>query len=75
MVPLSCSFYEATKMSANQEVTSSGPCGAAHAKRSVDKLNVKEFRERFCVPNGVSVELTDSCPIGVSADSCPAGAP
>ena len=46
-------------MSANQEVTSSGPCGAAHAKRPVDKLSVKEFRERFCVPNGVSVELTD----------------
>ena len=46
-------------MSANQEVTSSGPCDAAHAKRSVDKLSVKEFRERFCIPNGVSVELTD----------------
>ena len=46
-------------MSANQEVTSTGPCGAAHGKRSVDKLSVKEFRERFCVPNGVSVELTD----------------
>ncbi|RVW94405.1 hypothetical protein CK203_035730 [Vitis vinifera] len=46
-------------MSANQEVTSSGPCGAAHAKRSVDKLSVKEFRELFCIPNGVSVELTD----------------
>ena len=46
-------------MSANQEMTSSGPCGAALAKRSVDKLSVKEFRERFCIPNGVSVELTD----------------
>ena len=46
-------------MSANQEVTSSGPCGAAHAKRSVEKLSVKEFRERFCIPNSVSIELTD----------------
>ena len=46
-------------MYANQEVTSSGPCGAAHAKRSVDKLSVKEFCERFCIPNSVSVELTD----------------
>ncbi|RVW14325.1 hypothetical protein CK203_099086 [Vitis vinifera] len=46
-------------MYANQEVTSSGPCSAAHAKRSVDKLSVKESRERFCIPNGVSVELTD----------------
>ncbi|RVW44896.1 hypothetical protein CK203_112957 [Vitis vinifera] len=31
-------------MSANQEVTSTGPCGAAHGKRSVDKLSVKEFQ-------------------------------
>ncbi|KAL6328832.1 hypothetical protein AAG906_003849 [Vitis piasezkii] len=41
------------------EATSSGPCGDAHAKKSVDKLSAKEFRERFCIPNGVSVELTD----------------
>ena len=46
-------------MSANQEVTSTGPYGGAHGKRSVDKLSVKEFRERFCVPNGLFVELTD----------------
>ena len=46
-------------MFANQEVTSPGPCGAANAKKSVDKLSVKEFRERFCIPNGVSIELTD----------------
>ncbi|RVW41146.1 hypothetical protein CK203_069842 [Vitis vinifera] len=26
---------------------------------SVDKLSVKEFCERFCIPNDVSVELTD----------------
>ena len=46
-------------MSVHQEATSSGPSGAAHAEKSVEKLSVKEFRERFCIPNGVSVELTD----------------
>ena len=46
-------------MYANQEVTSSGPFGNANAEKSVDKLSVKEFRERFCIPNGVSVKLTD----------------
>nr|CAN72094.1 hypothetical protein VITISV_009002 [Vitis vinifera] len=46
-------------MSANQEVTSPVPCGAAHAKKSVDKLSVKEFRERFYIPNGVSIELSE----------------
>ena len=57
-----CLFYVvllSEKMFANQEVTSPVPCGAAHAKKSVDKLNVKEFRERFCIPNGVSVELSE----------------
>ena len=46
-------------MSANKEATSSSSSGDAHAEKSVDKLNVKEFRERFCIPNGVFVELTD----------------
>ncbi|RVW67222.1 hypothetical protein CK203_063639 [Vitis vinifera] len=39
--------------------TSSGPSGDAYAEKSANKLSVKEFRERFCIPNGVSVELTD----------------
>ena len=47
------------KMSANQEVTSPVPCGAAPAKKSVDKLSVKEFREWFSIPNGVLVELSE----------------
>ncbi|RVX15456.1 hypothetical protein CK203_009050 [Vitis vinifera] len=47
------------KMSANKEVASSSSSGDAHAEKSVDKLSVKEFRERFCIPNDVSVELTD----------------
>ncbi|KAL6332995.1 hypothetical protein AAG906_020011 [Vitis piasezkii] len=46
-------------MSANKEATSSSSSGDAHAEKSVDKLSVKEFRERFCIPNGVFVELTD----------------
>ncbi|RVW27842.1 hypothetical protein CK203_106095 [Vitis vinifera] len=33
--------------------------GEVHAKKSVDKLNVREFYERFCIPNGVSVQLVD----------------
>ena len=45
-------------MSAKKEVASSGPAGDAPEK-SVDKLNVKEFRERFCIPNGLLVEFLD----------------
>ncbi|KAL6322130.1 hypothetical protein AAG906_005068 [Vitis piasezkii] len=39
-------------MSANKEATSSSSSRDAHAEKSVDKLNVREFRERFCIPNG-----------------------
>ena len=46
-------------MSANKEAISSSLSGDAHAEKSVDKLNVREFRERFCIPNGVFVELMD----------------
>ncbi|RVW96222.1 hypothetical protein CK203_020812 [Vitis vinifera] len=28
-------------------------------RKSVDKLNVREFREHFCIPNGVSIQLVD----------------
>ena len=45
-------------MSANKGAASFGPSGDAH-KKSVDKLSVKEFREHFCIPNGVLVELMD----------------
>ncbi|RVW87311.1 hypothetical protein CK203_037255 [Vitis vinifera] len=45
-------------MSANKEVVSSGPTGDAPEK-SVDKLSVKEFRDRFYIPNGVFVEFLD----------------
>ncbi|RVW85640.1 hypothetical protein CK203_037575 [Vitis vinifera] len=46
-------------MSANKEATSSSSSGDAHAEKSVDKLNVREFREHFCIPNGLFIELTD----------------
>ena len=45
-------------MAINKEVASSGPTGDAPEK-SVDKLSVKEFRERLCIPNGVLVEFLD----------------
>ncbi|XP_034708908.1 uncharacterized protein LOC117931950 [Vitis riparia] len=55
------------KMSAEKEVASSSAAGQrgkdasgeVHAEKSVDKLNVREFCERFCIPNGVSVQLVD----------------
>ena len=46
-------------MSATQETTSFGSSEGAHAEKSVDKLSVKEFRERFCIPNGVLLEFLD----------------
>ena len=57
----------ASKMSANKEATSSSSSGQSgkdasgdvHAEKSVDKLNVREFCERFCIPNDVFVELMD----------------
>ena len=55
------------RMSANKEATSSSSSrqsdkvasGDVHTKKSVDKLNVREFREHFCIPNGVSIQLVD----------------
>ncbi|RVW70946.1 hypothetical protein CK203_050599 [Vitis vinifera] len=57
----------ASKMSANKKATSSSSSeqsdkdasGDVHMEKSVDKLNVREFRERFYIPNGVSVQLVD----------------
>ena len=46
-------------MSVNKEATSSSSSGDAHAEKSLDKLNVREFPERFCIPNSMSVELTN----------------
>ena len=43
-------------MSSKQKATSSVRVGDAHEK-STDKLSVKEFRDRFCIPNGVMVEF------------------
>ena len=46
-------------MYANKEAASSSSSRDARAEKSVHKLSVKEFRERFCIPNGVLVELMD----------------
>ena len=46
----------AQKMSSKKKAASSARVGDAHEK-STDKLSVKEFRDRFCIPNGVIVEF------------------
>ena len=43
-------------MSSKKKTISSVRAGNAHEK-STDKLSVKEFRDRFCIPNGVIVEF------------------
>ena len=56
-----------SKMSAKKEVASSSAAGQSgknvfgevHAEKSMDKLNVREFCEHFCILNGVSVQLMD----------------
>ena len=60
-------FQPHSKMSTNKDAASSiatgqsgkDASGEVHAEKSVDKLNVREFYERFCIPNGVSVHLVD----------------
>ena len=54
-------------MLAKKDIASSSAAGQSgkgaseevHAEKSVDKLNVREFCERFCIPNGMSVQLVD----------------
>ena len=45
--------------------------GVAYAERSVDKLNVRQFCERFCIPIGMSVQLVDGEVVSIekSADN------
>ena len=43
-------------MSAKNKSISSVRAGDAHEKPT-DKLSVKEFRDRFCIPNSVIVEF------------------
>ena len=55
------------KMPVKKDVASSSAAGQSgkdasgvvYAEKSVDKLNVRQFCERFCIPNGVSVQLVD----------------
>ena len=54
-------------MYANKDAASSSVAGQSgkdaskevYAEKSVDKLNVREFCEHFCILNGVSVQLMD----------------
>ena len=56
-----------SKMSTNKDTASSSASRQSgkdasrevHEEKSVDKLNVREFCERFCIPNGVSVQFVD----------------
>ena len=56
-----------SKMSANKDAASSSTAEQSskdasrevQAEKSVDKLNVREFYERFCISNSVSVQLVD----------------
>ena len=43
-------------MSSKRKAASSTRVGDAHEK-STDKLSVKEFRDRFCIPNGIIVDF------------------
>nr|CAN79631.1 hypothetical protein VITISV_038057 [Vitis vinifera] len=47
--------------SLNKEMSGKKAASSARAsearEKATDKLDVKEFRDRFCIPNGVSVEL------------------
>ncbi|RVW72328.1 hypothetical protein CK203_055458 [Vitis vinifera] len=55
------------KMPTKKDVASSSAVGQSgkdasgvdYAEKSVDKLNVRQFCERFCIPNDVSVQLVD----------------
>ena len=67
------------KMSEKKDVASSSATGksgknaskAVYAEKPVDKLNVRQFCERFCIPNGASVQLVDGKTISTekSADN------
>ena len=45
--------------------------GVVYGEKYVDKLNVRQFCERFCIPNGVSVQLVDGKAVSIekSADN------
>ncbi|RVX12513.1 hypothetical protein CK203_011817 [Vitis vinifera] len=45
-------------MSSKKKAASSARVGDAHEK-STDKLSVKEFRDRFCIPNGRNCGIFD----------------
>ncbi|RVW17506.1 hypothetical protein CK203_085525 [Vitis vinifera] len=54
-------------MSSNKKTVSSSEAGNA-CEKATDKLDVKEFRDRFCIPNGVIVELLNDEEVPVPAE-------
>ena len=58
-------------MPAKKDVASSsaaGPSGKSvsgqsYSGKPTDKLNEREFRERFCFPNDISIQLVDGNPM------------
>ena len=50
-----CGSFSNKEMSGKKTVSSARASEAR--EKATDKLDVKEFRDRFCIPNGVSIEL------------------
>ena len=54
-------------MSSKKKTVSSSRAGDVREK-ATDKLDVKEFRDRFCIPNGVIVELLNDEEVPASTE-------
>ena len=54
-------------MSSKRKATSSSRASDVREK-ATDKLDVKEFRDRFCIPNGVIVELLNDEEVPASTE-------
>ena len=54
-------------MSSKKKTVSSSGAGNA-CEKATDKLDVREFRDLFCIPNGVIVELLNDEEVPVSAE-------
>ena len=67
ILPCRFRFGPLLKMPAKKDVASSSAARQSYkdasrvvyAEKSVDKLNVRQFCERFYIPNGVFVQLVD----------------
>ena len=54
-------------MSSKKKTVSSSGAGNA-CEKATDKLDVREFRDLFCIPNGVIVELLNDEEVPVPAE-------